>query len=98
VPEELRPLVAAALAKDPAERPTALNLLWYLELHTDQPVQATARVLLSRTWWMPPPTQAYTSPPGVAAFPVGTAPLAAAAPPPPVSIPVASAVPTPVTF
>ena len=61
VPEPLRPVVAAALAKDPAERPTALNLLWYLGLRTDQPVQTTTRVLLSRTWWMPPPTQAYTS-------------------------------------
>ena len=96
VPEPLRPVVAAALAKDPAERPTALNLLWYLGLRTDQPVQTTTRVLLSRTWWMPPPTQAYTSPPVAAAPLAATAPLAAAAPAPPASVSVATAVPTPV--
>lgn len=91
VPEPLRPLVAMALAKDPAKRPTALDLLWYLGLRPDQPVQTSTRVLLSQTWWMPPPTRAYTSPPGAAASPAPTAPLGVGAP----DRPAASAAPTP---
>lgn len=72
VPEQLRALVASALAKDPAQRPTALNLLWSLGLRPDQPVQTTTQVLLFQAWRMPaltrpythPLTRAYTSAPG----------------------------------
>jgi hypothetical protein len=60
VPVQLRALVASALAKDPARRPTALTLLWSLGLRPDQPVQTTTQVLLSQAWRMPVPTRPYT--------------------------------------
>jgi serine/threonine protein kinase len=62
VPEQLRPLVASALAKDPAQRPTALNLLWFLGLRSSLPAQTTTQELLSQAWRMPVPTQLYTHP------------------------------------
>jgi serine/threonine protein kinase len=74
VPEQPRALVASALAKDPAQRPTALNLLWSLGLRSSLHVQTTTQALLSQAWGMPvstrpythPLTRAYTSAPGSA--------------------------------
>jgi serine/threonine protein kinase len=60
VPAELRPLVEAALAKDPGQRPAAGDLLVQLTGGTDGPVAsagAPTRTVLSRTWLPPvPPT------------------------------------------
>jgi predicted Ser/Thr protein kinase len=59
VPAGLRPLVAAALAKNPNERPTAGDLLGHLTRGTDGAVAATAaadaptQIVLSRTWLLP---------------------------------------------
>jgi len=73
VPDDLRPVVAAALAKDPATRPTADELLARL-LHLQpqaEPEQlaADATALLARTWVQtpvqPPAGPPPTSPPAV---------------------------------
>ena len=49
VPAELRPLVAAALAKEPANRPGARDLLDKLTRTSAQPVQAT-QTILAQNW------------------------------------------------
>jgi serine/threonine protein kinase len=49
VPAELRPLVAAALAKEPGNRPGARDLLDKLTRTAAQPVQAT-QTILARDW------------------------------------------------
>src|SRR5581483_4400230 len=57
VPESLRPLVAAALAKSPEHRPTARQLLDQLTgAMRASPVQASpTQTILSRTWSQPRP-------------------------------------------
>ncbi|MDI1463439.1 serine/threonine-protein kinase [Catellatospora sp. KI3] len=52
----LRSLVAAALDKEPDRRPTARTLLLALVDDTDNPVDATSRILSTR-WAPPPPTR-----------------------------------------
>lgn len=56
VPPELRPLVAAALARYPDERPTARALLAQLTseaAHTHIPDEVPTQLVLSRTWLLP---------------------------------------------
>lgn len=56
VPQELRPLVGAALAKAPAERPSARDLVAQLTSVTGQPdetQEALTQTVLSRTWMLP---------------------------------------------
>ena len=56
VPPELRPLVAAALARYPDERPTARALLAQLTseaAHTHSPDEVPTQLVLSRTWLLP---------------------------------------------
>jgi serine/threonine protein kinase len=60
VPGALRPLVAEALAKDPAERPGAADLLRRLAAATgdsEAPAGQRARLVLARTWLSPPVSQ-----------------------------------------
>jgi serine/threonine protein kinase len=61
VPDSLRPLVEAALAKDPQSRPTAqqlLDLLTSASRRTDRINDTPTQVILSRTWQ----TGLYSSP------------------------------------
>jgi hypothetical protein len=56
VPAELRPLVQAALAKNPNERPTAADLLrqlTYGRSATAASIDAPTQTVLARTWVMP---------------------------------------------
>ena len=56
VPAELRPLVEAALAKNPDQRPTAGDLLGWLTRSTDgtaAAADAPTQTVLSRTWLLP---------------------------------------------
>lgn len=53
VPAGLRPLVVAALARNPEERPTAPALLAHLTAAPGAPADQATRVLLSRTWLLP---------------------------------------------
>ena len=57
VPAELRPMVAAALAKEPANRPTARDLLDRLTKTSAQPSQAT-HTILAQNWRPPEPAPA----------------------------------------
>jgi hypothetical protein len=60
VPDQLRPLVAGALAKDPAERPGAADLLRRLTAapgDSEAPAGQRARLVLARTWVSPPISQ-----------------------------------------
>jgi hypothetical protein len=93
VPPDLRPLVEAALAKDPGARPAARDLLGWLTAGVPQAQAdtrpgdhdvASTRLVLSRTWQ--PAILAPTSPPAVrpsrrrpAAILAGAAALAAVA-------------------
>jgi hypothetical protein len=70
VPPDLRPLVAAAVSKDPGARPSARDLLAWLTAGVPQAQPdgqerdhslAPTRLVLSRTW-QPPPAPASTSP------------------------------------
>ena len=76
VPPQLRPLVEAALAKDPAARPTAPQLLMQLTHTTAQPAAGydnPTQTILAQNW-RPPVTAGYapqpptTAPPGYAAY------------------------------
>jgi serine/threonine protein kinase len=61
VPAQLRPLVEAALVKDPRHRPTAADLLRQLTGGTHAPVAAAdvpTNIVLSRTWLLPVPPAA----------------------------------------
>jgi Protein kinase domain len=64
VPAELRPLVEAALAKNPNQRPTAGDLLGRLTRGTDGAVAAAdapTQTVLARTWLLPAaPAAGYT--------------------------------------
>jgi serine/threonine protein kinase len=51
VPERLRPLVAAALARKPEDRPTAPDLM--SALAADSPSVGLVEAMLARTWVMP---------------------------------------------
>jgi len=101
VPDALRPLVEAALAKDPQRRPTAQQLLDRLtsaSRRTDRINDTPTQVILSQTWQtglhagpLPP-----DRPADVNRAPAGE-PLAAAAEPPTAmaAVPQAPAAPTP---
>jgi serine/threonine protein kinase len=54
VPAEVRPLVARTLAKDPANRPSARELLDNLTKTSAQPAHAT-QTILAQTWRAPEP-------------------------------------------
>jgi serine/threonine protein kinase len=61
VPAELQSLVAAALAKNPDNRPTASDLLRHLTGGagaTDAAADARTRTVLARTWLLPSPPMA----------------------------------------
>ena len=67
VPAELRPAVEAALAKSPASRPVARDLLGWLTSQTGQPdatgqpdvtADSQTQQLLARTWLLPAPQRA----------------------------------------
>ncbi len=102
VPAELRPLVAASLAKEPGRRPAAPRLLNTLTKMSAQPDNATQTVLkqpdnatqtiLAQTWRPPEPGPAAKAAKNPAAAPRPAAPAAAApAPQPPGTGPVAQA-------
>ena len=58
VPDPLRPLVAASLAKDPDLRPTAQQLLDQLtsiSMRSPRPKDSPTQTILSRTWQQPGP-------------------------------------------
>lgn len=56
VPADLRPVIEAALARDPAARPTASQALGWLTGDADEADAGTrTQVLLSRTWVLPAP-------------------------------------------
>ncbi|MQY03607.1 serine/threonine-protein kinase [Actinomadura macrotermitis] len=65
VPEPLRPLVRAALAKDPAARPAAAELLMRLIGHGggDAEILAEGRTLAATRWDAPPQTRVMPPPP-----------------------------------
>ncbi len=75
VPEDLRPIVASALAKDPADRPTAdevLARLLHLQPQAEpEELAADATALLARTWVQTP---AQPPPPPAPPPPVGPGP------------------------
>jgi serine/threonine protein kinase len=78
VPELLRPMVAAALAKDPADRPTARQLLDRLTSLSPQPGgtgDAATQVFSSPTWQ----TVLHSGPPATQAADAAAGPLPAAA-------------------
>ncbi|HTX26673.1 MAG TPA: serine/threonine-protein kinase [Streptosporangiaceae bacterium] len=85
VPAELRPMVAAALAKEPGNRPTAHDLLDQLTKTSAQPSQAT-HTILAQNWRPPEP-----GPAAGAARPPAPSP-AGGAPRPPAPAPAAGAV------
>lgn len=58
VPDQLRPLVEAALAKDPAERPTASALLRELAGQSHEPGDTSTQTVLARTWLLAAPVGA----------------------------------------
>src|SRR5690349_10784982 len=64
VPEPLRPLVAAALAKSPEHRPTAGQLLDQLTgaLRAARAQDSPTQTILSRTWSRPRPAPALSAP------------------------------------
>jgi serine/threonine protein kinase len=86
VPELLRPMVAAALAKDPENRPTARQLLDRLTSLSPQPGRtgdAATRVFSSPTWQ----AVLHSGPPAAQAADAAAGPLpAAAAGPPPAAV------------
>ena len=88
LPESLRPVVAAAMDKDPRSRPSAKALL--LRLLGDRAAEdsqaAVTQVL--RNTWAPPPAAAPTRPP-VPSRGVPVAPAAPGPPPPPPASPAA---------
>jgi hypothetical protein len=65
VPESLRPLVAAALAKSPEHRPTARQLLDQLTgaIRAARVQDSPTQTILSRTWSQPRPAPALLSAP-----------------------------------
>ncbi|HEU5386468.1 MAG TPA: serine/threonine-protein kinase [Streptosporangiaceae bacterium] len=73
VPDSLRPLVEAALSKDPQHRPTARELLDRLTSASPQQEQTSenpTQLILRRTWQ----SGAHSSPPPAAASPAAGAP------------------------
>jgi serine/threonine protein kinase len=96
VPDSLRPLVAASLAKDPQRRPTARQLLDRLTSASSRPRNVNdtpTQVILARTWQ----SGAHLSPPrpSMPATPDMVRPRRPAAPAPPASgVPAATEAPT----
>jgi serine/threonine protein kinase len=79
VPPDLRPLVEAALAKDPQARPTAAQLLAQLTnraAQTSAGLQNPTQTVLAQTWHAPAtgPIAPATGPTGPATGPTGPAP------------------------
>jgi hypothetical protein len=86
VPAGLRPLVAAALAKNPKERPAALDLLRQLTGaagQLDDPADMATQALLSRTWLLPARDTLASAPQHATAGAPGSVRPPAAGPPPP---------------
>ena len=96
VPDSLRPLVEASLAKDPQRRPTARQLLDRLTSASSRPRNVNdtpTQVILARTWQ----SGAHLSPPPPSrpAAPDAVSPRQPAAPAPPASgVPAATEAPT----
>ena len=72
VPADLRPLVVAAVSKDPGARPTARDLLAWLTAGVTKPQSyaqvgehdlAPTQLVLSRTWQPPPTPASQVAPP-----------------------------------
>jgi len=86
VPAEVRPMVAATLAKEPGRRPSARELLDRLTKTSAQPVNAT-QTILAQTWRAPDPRPATPAARTPAAQPPAPAPAAPPAPKAPTPAP-----------